>query len=70
MLRVDSYPTHECEGVKLRPGRVLPFGATIVEGGVNFSISSSNATSSSVCRARPGKIATIAPRVSCLPERI
>ena len=52
MLRVDSYPTHECEGVKLRPGRVLPFGATIVEGGVNFSISSSNATSCSLALFR------------------
>jgi glycogen operon protein len=45
MIRVDSYPTHEYEGIKLRPGRVLPFGATIVQGGVNFSIYSSRATS-------------------------
>jgi len=52
MLRVDSYPTHEHEGVKIRPGRVLPFGATIVEGGVNFSISSTNATSCSLALFR------------------
>ncbi|HEV3380679.1 MAG TPA: alpha-amylase family glycosyl hydrolase [Trebonia sp.] len=52
MLRVDSYPTHEYEGMKLRPGHVLPFGATIVEGGVNFSISSSNATSCSLALFR------------------
>lgn len=32
MIRVDSYPTHEYEGIKLRPGRALPFGATIVQG--------------------------------------
>ncbi|GAB2470623.1 glycogen debranching protein [Xylanimonas ulmi] len=45
VVRVDSFPTHEHEGIKLRPGRVMPFGATIVEGGVNFSIYSSHATS-------------------------
>jgi isoamylase len=50
--RVDSYPTTEYEGVKLRPGRALPFGATIVEGGVNFSISSSSATSCSLALFR------------------
>jgi glycogen operon protein len=44
MIRIDSYPTHEHQGIKLRPGRVLPFGATIVQGGVNFSIFSSAAT--------------------------
>jgi len=44
MIRIDSYPTHEYQGMKLRPGRVLPFGATIVQGGVNFSIFSSAAT--------------------------
>ena len=44
MLRIDSYPTHEYEGYKLRPGHVLPFGASIVQGGVNFSVFSSNAT--------------------------
>lgn len=45
MDRIDIYPTHEYEGFKMRAGRQLPFGATIVPGGVNFSIFSSHATS-------------------------
>jgi isoamylase len=43
--RIDYYPTHEHMGIKYRRGRVLPFGATIVPKGVNFSIYSSAATS-------------------------
>jgi isoamylase len=43
--RIDFYPTHEYQGYKLRPGKVFPFGATLVPGGVNFSIFSSHATS-------------------------
>ncbi len=45
MDRIDIYPTHTHEGYKLRPGQLYPFGATIVPGGVNFSIFSSAATS-------------------------
>ena len=44
MFRVDGYPTHVIEGFKLRPGKALPFGATIVAGGVNFSVFSRFAT--------------------------
>ena len=44
-LRIDSHPTHKYSGFKLRRGRPFPFGATIVPGGVNFSIFSSHATS-------------------------
>ena len=44
MERVDAYPTHEYQGYKLRPGKPLPFGATFVPGGVNFSVYSSHAT--------------------------
>jgi glycogen operon protein len=44
MERVDAYPTHEIQGYKLRPGKPLPFGATFVPGGVNFSVYSSHAT--------------------------
>lgn len=44
MIRVDTYPTHEYQGFKLRPGKPLPFGATIVPSGVNFSIFSRFAT--------------------------
>jgi glycogen operon protein len=45
MERIDFYPTHTHQGFKLRAGQVYPFGATIVPGGVNFSIFSSHATS-------------------------
>lgn len=44
MERVDTYPTHEKDGVKFRRGKPLPFGASIVPGGVNFSIFSKHAT--------------------------
>lgn len=44
MQRIDIYPTHEYEGFKLRPGKPLPFGATIIPGGINFSIFSRHAT--------------------------
>lgn len=43
--RIDLYPTAEIAGWKVRPGRVQPYGATLVPGGVNFSIFSSQATS-------------------------
>ncbi|RPJ02257.1 MAG: glycogen debranching enzyme, partial [Chloroflexi bacterium] len=42
--RIDIYPTHTHEGFQLRAGRQLPFGASAVPGGVNFSIYSSHAT--------------------------
>ena len=44
MIRVDSYPTHEQDGIKFRIGKVLPYGASIVPGGVNFSVYSKYAT--------------------------
>ncbi|MBN1121259.1 MAG: glycogen debranching protein GlgX [Anaerolineae bacterium] len=44
MKRIDTYPTHEYEGYKISQGKPFPFGATMVPGGVNFSIYSSNAT--------------------------
>ncbi len=43
--RIDYYPTHQHEGFRFRRGRTLPFGATVVPNGVNFSIFSSAATS-------------------------
>ncbi|MFO7819137.1 MAG: alpha-amylase family glycosyl hydrolase, partial [Halanaerobacter sp.] len=45
MKRVDIYPTHEHDGINFRRGRPLPFGASIVPGGVNFSVFSKHATS-------------------------
>ncbi len=48
MERIDIHPTHNYGDFKLRLGRPQPFGATIVPGGVNFSIFSSYATSCSL----------------------
>lgn len=45
LQRVDINPTDHVQGYDLRPGKPLPFGATIVPGGVNFSVYSSAATS-------------------------
>jgi glycogen operon protein len=42
--RIDFYPTHRHGDFKLRPGRPFPFGATLVPGGVNFSVMSRSAT--------------------------
>jgi isoamylase len=41
--RIDSYPTHQIAGYGVRLGRHMPFGATLVPGGVNFSVYSSSA---------------------------
>ncbi len=45
MQRIDMFPTHEHQGLKYRMGHVLPFGASLVEGGVHFSVFSREATS-------------------------
>lgn len=45
MERIDVYPTHWHDGFALRRGYVQPFGATLVPGGINFSIFSSHAIS-------------------------
>jgi len=45
MIRVDLHPTHRHGEFKLRAGKPLPFGATIVPGGINFSVYSRNAAS-------------------------
>jgi glycogen operon protein len=42
--RIDYYPTHSCNGYKLRMGHAFPFGATLVPGGVNFSVFSRQAS--------------------------
>lgn len=44
MERIDIYPTHCYKGFRIRPGRPYPFGASMVSGGVNFSIFSQHAT--------------------------
>ncbi len=45
MERIDIHPTHKHGDFKLRVGRPMPFGASLVLGGVNFSVFSSYATS-------------------------
>jgi anti-anti-sigma regulatory factor len=42
--RVDAVATHRVGGYALRPGRVYPFGAWPVSGGVSFSVNSHHAT--------------------------
>jgi len=42
--RIDIHPTHRHGDFKLRRGRPFPFGATLIPGGVNFSIYSRYAT--------------------------
>ena len=44
MDRIDFYPTHEKNGFRYRIGKPLPFGATVLRSGVNFSIFSQHAT--------------------------
>lgn len=44
MERIDIYPTHSHNGFELRRGYTEPFGATLVPGGINFSVFSSHAT--------------------------
>jgi glycogen operon protein len=41
MERIDIHPTHKHGDFKLRVGRPMPFGASLVPGGVNFSVFSS-----------------------------
>ncbi|WP_327583552.1 glycogen debranching protein GlgX [Nonomuraea sp. NBC_00507] len=43
--RIDVVPTREISGYRVRRGRPMPYGATIVPGGVNFSVFSDRATS-------------------------
>lgn len=45
MIRIDTHPTRTINGFDVRVGKPLPFGATIVPGGVNFSVYSSQARS-------------------------
>jgi glycogen operon protein len=44
MIRIDTHPTHVHGDFSLRVGKPLPFGATLVPEGVNFSIFSRHAT--------------------------
>ena len=44
MRRIDTFPTHRAGGLEYRAGQVFPFGASLVDGGVNFSVYSKDAT--------------------------
>lgn len=54
--RIDSYPTHAYGRFALRPGFLLPFGATEVPRGINFSVYSKHATSCSLVLFEPGEV--------------
>jgi len=45
MHRIDTFPTHKIGELEYRVGMVFPFGATLIDGGVNFSIFSKEAES-------------------------
>ncbi|NEP89544.1 MAG: glycogen debranching protein GlgX [Okeania sp. SIO2C2] len=58
--RIDIHPTDSHGDFKLRSGKPFPFGATLVPGGVNFSIFSSNATSCTLVLFQKGAIQPMA----------
>lgn len=70
LTRIDIHPTHTHGNFKLRAGHPLPFGATIVAGGVNFSIYSRHAKSCTLVlfkKHAPEPIAEIPfPREFCI----
>ena len=45
MKQIDTFPTRKIKDLEYGIGRVLPFGATIIDGGVNFSVFSKEAMS-------------------------
>jgi isoamylase len=58
--RLDADPTRRVAGYPVRTGRPLPFGATVVPGGVNFSVYSNHATAMTLVLFRPGESEPIA----------
>jgi glycogen operon protein len=55
MDRIDVYPTHRHGDFWLRAGRPHPFGATIVPGGINFSVFSRFGTDCTLVLFRRGE---------------
>ena len=56
MKLIDTFPTNEYKGLQYRVGRVLPFGASLVEDNVvNFSIFSKEAVSCTLVLYRLGE---------------
>ena len=54
-MRASFHHTHEYEGFRLRYGHALPYGASHVPGGVNFSIYSAHATACTLVLFRKGE---------------
>jgi len=52
---IDLQPTHTYQEIGLRVGKPYPFGATIVPGGVNFSVFSAHATAASLVLFHKGE---------------
>jgi isoamylase len=53
--RLDADPTRQIAGFPVRAGKPLPFGATVVPGGVNFSVYSNHATAMTLVLFRQGE---------------
>ena len=53
--RIDSLPTAEINGLKVRPGKPLPFGVSHVPEGLNFSIYTSAGTACTLVLFRRGE---------------
>ena len=53
--RIDDYPTQLIAGLSVRMGRPMPFGATRVPGGVNFSVYSNRASAMTLVLFRVGE---------------
>jgi len=53
--RIDDYPTQVIAGLSVRMGRPMPFGATRVPGGVNFSVYSNRASAMTLVLFRLGE---------------
>jgi glycogen operon protein len=58
--RIDSLPTVEISGFKVRPGKPLPFGVSHFPDGLNFSIYTSAGTSCTLVLFRRGELVPFA----------
>ncbi len=59
VTRINIYPTHHHAGFALRPGVPLPFGATVLPRGVNFSVYSRHASACTLALFDPGVVAPV-----------
>ena len=55
MRQIDTFPTNKIKDLEYRAGRVFPFGASVVDNGVNFSVYSKEATSCTLVLYRHGQ---------------